>query len=108
MWYSGTAEDGGGPALFLATSTDGTTWTRVNGGNPVLQGTAGAFDQNGVYGADVVYDPADATAPFRMWYSGRSDVFGGIGYANPADSPPWTQYKGAPPVPLSAPNHRPA
>ena len=59
MWYSGTAEDGSPPALFVATSTDGLTWTRAAGGAPVLQGTAGAFDQDGVYGAEVVYDPAD-------------------------------------------------
>ena len=44
MWYSGTSEDGRRPAVFLATSSDGTTWARANGGNPVLQGTAGAFD----------------------------------------------------------------
>ncbi len=59
MWYSGTAEDGSPPALFVATSTDGLTWTRAAGGAPVLQGTAAAFDQDGVYGAEVVYDPAD-------------------------------------------------
>src|SRR5205823_4722165 len=106
MWYSGTGEDGSGPALFLATSTDGATWTRANGGNPVLQGTSGAFDQNGVYGADVVYDPADATAPFRMWYSGRSGVFGGIGYATSTNGISWSKYpSSAAPVPVV--NHGP-
>jgi predicted GH43/DUF377 family glycosyl hydrolase len=108
MWYSGTAEDGAGPAIFLATSTNGMTWTRANGGNPVLTGTAGAFDQNGVYGADVVYDPADATAPFKMWYSGRSDVFGGIGYATSTNGLAWTKYKGAAPFPVPVLNHGPA
>src|SRR5437763_1766490 len=81
MWYSGTADDGRGPASFLATSANGTAWARANGGNPVLQGSAGAFDRDGVYGADVVYEPTDQLAPFKMWYSGRADVFGGIGYA---------------------------
>ena len=47
----GTAEDGAGPAIFRATSTDGTTWTRANGGARCSQGTAGAFDEDGVYGA---------------------------------------------------------
>ena len=108
MWYSGTAEDGGGPALFLATSSDGSTWTRANGGNPVLQGTAGAFDQNGVYGADVVYNPADPAAPFRMWYSGRSDVFGGIGYATSTNGSTWTKYTGGAPLPVPVLNHGPA
>jgi predicted GH43/DUF377 family glycosyl hydrolase len=106
MWYSGTAEDGGGPAVFLATSANGTTWTRANGGAPVLTGTAGAFDQNGVYGADVVYDPADATAPFRMWYSGRSDVFGGIGYATSTNGLTWAKF--GTPLPTPVLNHGPA
>ena len=108
MWYSGTAEDGGGPALFLATSSDGTTWARANAGNPVLQGTASAFDQNGVYGADVAYDPADTLAPFRMWYSGRSDVFGGIGYATSTDGITWVKYTGGAPLPMPVLNHGPA
>ena len=47
---------------------------RGNSGNPVLQGTAGAFDADGVYGADVVYDPTDPIAPYKMWYSGRQGV----------------------------------
>src|SRR6266700_4414299 len=85
MWYTGYAEDGAAPAIFLATSTDGTNWVRANGGSPVLQGTAGAFDADGVYGADVVYDPTDTLAPYKMWYSGRQGVFGGIGYATSLD-----------------------
>jgi predicted GH43/DUF377 family glycosyl hydrolase len=107
MWYTGTPEDGGGSKIFLATSSDGTTWTRANGGTPVLQGTAGAFDQNGVYGADVVYDPANPAGPFRMWYSGRAGVFGGIGYATSTDGISWSKYpSSAAPVPVVA--HGPA
>jgi predicted GH43/DUF377 family glycosyl hydrolase len=96
MWYSGTSEDGRGPAIFLATSSDGTTWARANGGTPVLQGSAGAFDEDGVYGADVVYDPANQLAPFQMWFSGRADVFGGIGYATSPDGVTWTKYPSSP------------
>lgn len=92
MWYSGTSEDGQRPAIFLATSVNSTTWARANGGNPVLQGSAGAFDEDGVYGADVVYDPTNQLAPFQMWYSGRADVFGGIGYATSSDGVTWTKY----------------
>ena len=106
MWYSGTAEDGGGPAIFLATSTNGTTWTRANGGSPVLQGTAGAFDEDGVYGADVIYDATNAAAPFRMWYSGRADVFGGIGYATSLDGVTWTKYASSG-VPAAVVSHGP-
>jgi predicted GH43/DUF377 family glycosyl hydrolase len=101
LWYTGTPEDGGRSAIFLATSSDGTTWTRANGGAPVLQGTAGAFDQNAVYGADVVYDPANPAAPFRMWYSGRAGVFGGIGYATSTNGISWSKYPStAAPVPV--------
>jgi len=98
MWYTGYAEDGSAPAIFLATSTDGINWVRVNSGNPVLQGTAGAFDANGVFGADVVYDPTDSLAPYKMWYSGRQGVFGGIGYATSLDGLSWTQYGGSTPL----------
>lgn len=100
MWYTGYPEDGGAPAIFLATSTDGVNWVRANLGNPVLQGTAGAFDADGVYGADVVYDPSDPVAPYKMWYSGRNGVFGGIGYATSLDGVTWTQYDGATPLPV--------
>ena len=92
MWYSGTSENGGRSALFLATSSNGTTWTRGNGGNPVLQGTPASFDQDGVFGADVIYDPANASAPFRTWYSGRAGSFGSIGYATSTDGVNWTKY----------------
>jgi predicted GH43/DUF377 family glycosyl hydrolase len=101
MWYSGTSEDGGRAAIFLATSSNGTTWTRGNGGNPVLQGTAGAFDQDGVFGADVLYDPANTVSPFRMWYSGRAGSFGAIGYATSADGVTWAKYpSSAAPAPV--------
>jgi predicted GH43/DUF377 family glycosyl hydrolase len=100
MWYTGYPEDGGPPAIYLATSADGVNWVRGNSGNPVLQGTAGSFDANGVYGADVVYDPTDVIAPYKMWFSGRQGSFGGIGYATSLDGLTWTQYGGATPLPV--------
>jgi predicted GH43/DUF377 family glycosyl hydrolase len=100
MWYTGYPEDGSPPAIFLATSTDGVNWVRGNGGSPVLQGTAGTFDADGVYGADVVYDPTDVIAPYKMWYSGRQGVFGGIGYASSLNGLTWTQYGGSTPLPV--------
>ena len=92
MWYSGTSEDGRGSAIFLATSSNGTMWARANGGNAVLQGSTGAFDEDGAYGPDVVYDPVNQSTPFQMWYSGRAGVFGGIGYATSVDGVTWTKY----------------
>jgi len=107
MWYSGTPEDGGPHAIFIATSTNGTTWVRGNGGAPVLQGTASAFDQDGVYGPDVVYDPADPVTPYRMWYSGRAGVFGAIGYATSLDGITWVKYP-TNQLPLAVLTHGPA
>ena len=108
MWYSGTPEDGGPSAIFVATSTNGTTWTRGNGGAPVLEGSPLSFDQDGVYGPDVVYDPADTVAPYRMWYSGRAGVFGAIGYATSTDGNSWTKYPGTGQLPLAVLTHGPA
>ena len=100
MWYTGYPEDGSAPAIYLATSADGVNWVRGNGGNPVLKATAGAFDADGVYGADVVYDPSDVIAPYKMWFSGRQGAFGGIGYASSLDGLTWTQYGGPTPLPV--------
>ena len=108
MWYSGTPEDGGPPAIFVATSTNSTTWTRGNGGAPVLQGSPLSFDQDGVYGPDVVYDPADPVTPYRMWYSGRAGVFGAIGYATSTDGISWVKYPGPGQLPLAVLTHGPA
>src|SRR5215204_5286101 len=107
MWYSGTADGGGRPAIFMATSTEGTAWTRANGGAPVLQGTASAFDENGVYGAEVVYDAGDLLAPYRMWYSGRAGSFGAVGYATSLDGVNWMKW-GTPGLPVPVLEHGPA
>jgi predicted GH43/DUF377 family glycosyl hydrolase len=96
MYYTGLAEDGSGPAIFRLVSSSGTTtWTRPADPSqhlPVLSGTADAFDEHGVYGADVVYDPADAEAPYKMWYSGAGDTYTQIGYATSTDGIAWTKH----------------
>lgn len=107
MWYSGSADDGGRSAIFMATSADGTSWARANGGVPVLQGTPSAFDTNGVYGPEVVYDAGDPLAPYRMWYSGRAGAFGAIGYATSVDGVNWTKW-GSPGPPVPVLEHGPA
>jgi predicted GH43/DUF377 family glycosyl hydrolase len=91
MFYSATAEDGSGPAIFRVTSTDGKVWTRPVPNDPVLEGTPGAFDEHGVYGPDVLYQPEDSAAPYKMYYSGRGEVFGAIGYATSTDGVSWTK-----------------
>jgi predicted GH43/DUF377 family glycosyl hydrolase len=95
MWYSGTAEDGSGPAIFEATSADAKTWVRANGGAPVMTGTPSTFDARGVFAPDVLYDATDAVAPYRMYYAGKGDVFGAIGYATSTDGITWVKHAGA-------------
>lgn len=104
MYYSGTAEDGSGPAIFRATSTDSINWTKfdANGATlpdptPVLSATDNtvspdAFDEHGVFAPEVVYEPTDASAPYKMWYAGKGDVFTEIGYATSTDGITWVKY----------------
>jgi predicted GH43/DUF377 family glycosyl hydrolase len=107
MYYTGLAEDGSGPAILRLVSTGGTTtWTRPADPaqhQPIMSGTPGAFDEHGVYGADVVYDPGDAEAPYKMWYSGAGDTFDQIGYATSTDGISWTKYDGDDPNTLPDP-----
>src|SRR5215211_7954454 len=91
MYYAATAEDGSGPAIFRVTSTDGKVWTRPVPNDPVLGGTAGAFDEKGVYGPDVLYQPTDPAAHYKMYFSGLGEVFGEIGYATSTDGGTWTK-----------------
>lgn len=94
MWYSGTAEDGRGPAIFEATSANGKTWVRANAGAPVLTATPGTFDARGVFAPDVIYDATDTVTPYRMYYAGRGNVFGAIGYATSVDGITWAKHAG--------------
>jgi len=99
MYYTGYPEDGGPSAVYRVQSVDGRTWTRpaLNGSDPspapvLAAGQGSAFDSGGVFGADVVYDAADATAPYRMYYSGVSADLRAIGYATSPDGITWTKH----------------
>ncbi len=105
MYYAATAEDGGASKIFQATSPDGVTWTRANGGAAVLSGTAGAFDEFGVSGPEVIYDALDVGAPYKMWFAGQGTTFGGIGYATSADGVTWTKYTAGGPAPVAVLDH---
>jgi len=97
MWYTGYKKVGeeSVPQIFYATSTDGITWAKQNGGNPVLTvGGGGAWDERGTWGAAVINDGGT----YKMWYTGRSGTsFVGdsaIGYATSADGSSWTKQNG--------------
>ena len=87
MWYAGRTS--GKPSrIGMATSDDGITWTRENGGAPVLSGTAGKFDASGVSNPCVIQQGG----VFRMWYTGRSaSGVLRIGCAESVDGIAWTK-----------------
>jgi predicted GH43/DUF377 family glycosyl hydrolase len=96
MWYSGT-NDSYIVNIGLATSPDGTSWTRY-AENPVLTpGAPGEWDQNSVHDAWVIYDKGK----YKMWYSGQiwqsnQLATNQIGYATSLDGIHWTKYGGNP------------
>ncbi len=86
MWYSGIT-DSGIESVGLATSPDGTTWTR-DANNPVFEkGPEGSWDQDYVSCGDVTL--VDDT--FHMWYTGHRGVWDniGIGHAFSTDGINW-------------------
>lgn len=105
MYYAGNAENSGESKIFQATSVNGLSWTRANGGAAVLAGTVGAFDEYGVSDPEVIYNPLDLAAPYRMWYSGQDETFGAIGYATSTDGVSWTKHTGGGPSPVPVLDH---
>jgi predicted GH43/DUF377 family glycosyl hydrolase len=91
MWYTGR-ETGQKNKIGYATSPDGITWTRQNGGNPVLSNSAAAFESVAVYGPAVIKDGAD----YHMFYTGVDGAgVTRIGHATSTDGITWTKTVGA-------------
>jgi predicted GH43/DUF377 family glycosyl hydrolase len=85
MWYEGLGP--GGQNLGLATSPDGTTWTKYPG-NPVLTTTA-AWEGDRIGQPHVIVDGP----VYKMWY-GPGDE--NVGYAWSDDGVHWAKYTGNP------------
>jgi len=108
MYYTGVAADGYRQRIFEARSTNGTTWTKLNGpgyGGCVLDlGAPASFDEYGLVRPAVVYQASSAT-PFRMWYGGVGRDSGAIGYATSLDGHTWVKSHDASgtPVPVVGP-----
>ena len=67
MWYGASFQSGTRPyRIGFATSPDGITWT--HNPNPVLEPTAGSWDESTVEGAMVIRE----NGQYKMWYSGFS------------------------------------
>ena len=91
MWYGG-ADSGGFCQVGMATSQDGSAWTRYSE-NPVFEtGPVGSFDHGVVMPATVFRHHG----LYHMWYSadGEPTVFsrGTIGYATSVDGLSWVRH----------------
>ena len=89
-WWGG--KDGATYRVSYYTSADGVIWSEYLG-NPVLDvGSAGNWDDEGVYRVYVRFDGE----LYQMWYTGLSGTRANIGYATSPDGINWTKYVGNP------------
>jgi hypothetical protein len=113
MWYTGVSSDWRWVGFGYATSTNGITWVRQNGGAPVLTSRPGSglFDDDRIIGPFVLIDEASVIAPceggrtsgrcFRMWYEGfRANNTFYVGHALSSDGISWSIVNG--PAPLGS------
>ncbi|MCP4539909.1 MAG: DUF1565 domain-containing protein, partial [Chloroflexi bacterium] len=75
----------------LATSSDGISWTKYPA-NPVLTGTAGAWDESGEHGPFVLKEDG----VYKMWYEGNNGNVRQLGYATSTNGIYWNKYPGNP------------
>lgn len=83
LWYTGT--DGSNPRIGLAESSDGVTFTRVEGDEDAWMldlGGAGDWNDSGV--RDPVAE-VDADGVVRLWFAGTDGSQWALGYAEDAD-----------------------
>ncbi len=93
MWYIGVS--GVATGLGYATSTDGITWTRQNGGNAVFEPTqTGTFDSTTIWGPSVVL----FNNVYELYYTGYQGSKYQIGVATSVDGTHWVRRNGGNPV----------
>jgi hypothetical protein len=82
-------------AIGMVYTTDMTTW-QMAGAGPVFEGTGDAddWDGEGVSNPAVIYDPGDLAAPYKMYFSAKSNQTGvtHIGLATSVDGFVWERY----------------
>lgn len=88
VFYGGY--DGTNYRIGRATSADLITWTKY-ASNPILTlGAGGAFDDAGLIGPAVLYEPAESPA-WKMWYTGIKAGVSRMGYADSTDGIAFTK-----------------
>jgi uncharacterized repeat protein (TIGR01451 family) len=101
MWYGGNnpSAAGYGWQIGMATSADGTAWTK-SASNPVLGvGALGAWDD--MYRGQVACMVDGGT--YKIWYTGGTDGPWQTGYATSTDGVAWNVYPGNPVLPAGPP-----
>jgi len=88
MWYSG------GERIWLATSSDGMTWTKHLSAPVLSPGPSGAWDDEQVCAPQVIV----GSGGYEIWYVGEGTTTPGprIGYAWSDDGVNWTKSPGNP------------
>lgn len=87
FYLTGNSNDTASTKIRLATSTDLINWTRKNGGNPIIVGTAGTFDSLAVY--DPCVRLMDDGVTFEMTYAASDGANNSIGKATSTDGTTW-------------------
>ena len=90
MWFDGRNLLGEAQ-VGLAASSDGISWTKYPT-NPVLTGTAGAWDEYDEHAPFVLKEGGI----YKMWYEGRGDDVRQLGYATSTNGIDWNKYTGNP------------
>ena len=101
MWYNG--QNASYTRIGYATSNDGISWTKY-ASNPVMGvGTAGSWDDEGVFNPQIIFDGS----VYHMWYGGWDGTLrasppwignGRWGYATSNDGINWTKADSINPV----------
>ena len=92
MWYTAEGTTTPDPRIGYAWSDDGLDWTK-SPDNPVLTGTTGIWEEEGVAYPAVVKEGA---ADYTMWYWGEASGGQAFGQATSGDGLAWAKHSGNP------------
>lgn len=98
MWYQAVPDNTGtGRTICYATSSNGIDWEKYSN-NPVIEGTPGGIDKNGLGDPWVIKDGST----YKMWYAADDGYWDDIAYATSTNGIEWTKYGSV----LQNPDHK--